>query len=125
MPKGNGTGPMGMGPMTGRAAGFCAGYEMPGYVNPHPGCGGGMGRGRNSGGCGGRRGHSAGIRAGRRNMFYATGLPGWARVDMPDTATRVPEQELALLKQQAEHFDKALTGIRQRIQAIETLPAEK
>jgi len=34
MPRGDGTGPAGMGPMTGRAAGYCAGYGMPGYVNP-------------------------------------------------------------------------------------------
>jgi len=34
MPRGDGTGPLGMGPMTGRAAGYCAGYGMPGYMNP-------------------------------------------------------------------------------------------
>lgn len=34
MPRGNGTGPAGMGPMTGRAAGYCAGYSMPGFMNP-------------------------------------------------------------------------------------------
>lgn len=34
MPFGNGTGPAGMGPMTGRATGFCAGYPVPGYMNP-------------------------------------------------------------------------------------------
>jgi len=34
MPRGDGTGPMGMGPMTGRAAGYCAGYGVPGYMNP-------------------------------------------------------------------------------------------
>jgi len=34
MPFGNGTGPAGMRPMTGRAAGFCAGYSAPGYMNP-------------------------------------------------------------------------------------------
>jgi len=34
MPFGNGTGPAGLGPMTGRAAGFCAGYPVPGYANP-------------------------------------------------------------------------------------------
>jgi len=34
MPRGNRTGPMEMGPMTGRAAGYCAGYGMPGYMNP-------------------------------------------------------------------------------------------
>ncbi|HUW32166.1 MAG TPA: DUF5320 domain-containing protein [Planctomycetota bacterium] len=37
MPAGDGTGPLGFGPMTGRAAGFCAGYPMPGYMNPVPG----------------------------------------------------------------------------------------
>jgi len=34
MPFGDGTGPAGMGQMTGRAAGFCAGYPVPGYMNP-------------------------------------------------------------------------------------------
>ena len=34
MPRGNGTGPVGLGPMTGRAAGFCAGYSVPGYMYP-------------------------------------------------------------------------------------------
>jgi hypothetical protein len=65
MPGGDGTGPGGMGPMTGRAAGFCAGYPVPGYMNPVGGRGyWGWGRG---GGWG------------RRNWYYATGLPGWQR----------------------------------------------
>ena len=34
MPFGNGTGPAGLGPMTGRAAGFCTGFTVPGYMNP-------------------------------------------------------------------------------------------
>ena len=33
MPGGDRTGPAGMGPMTGRAAGFCAGYPVLGYMN--------------------------------------------------------------------------------------------
>jgi len=36
MPLGDRTGPAGAGPMTGRAAGFCAGYPVPGYMNPIP-----------------------------------------------------------------------------------------
>jgi len=44
MPRGDGTGPMGNGPMTGRGAGYCAGYATPGYTNG--GFGFGMGRGR-------------------------------------------------------------------------------
>ena len=53
MPAGNGTGPAGMGPMTGRGAGFCAGYNSPGYMNSYGGRyfnrGYGLGRGRGFG----------------------------------------------------------------------------
>ena len=45
MPFGDGTGPAGMGPMTGRAAGFCAGFPMPGYMNPAVGRAGFYGAG--------------------------------------------------------------------------------
>lgn len=56
MPGGDKTGPLGMGPMTGRAAGFCAEFGMPGYMNPVPGRGFGMGLGRGRGfGGGGHR----------------------------------------------------------------------
>ena len=34
MPRGDGTGPVGMGRMTGRGAGFCAGFAAPGCANP-------------------------------------------------------------------------------------------
>jgi len=37
MPFGDGTGPMGLGPMTGRGAGFCAGFGAPSFTNPMPG----------------------------------------------------------------------------------------
>jgi hypothetical protein len=33
MPGGDGTGPAGLGQMTGRAAGYCAGFSLPGYAN--------------------------------------------------------------------------------------------
>ena len=39
MPFGDGTGPRGMGPMTGRGAGYCAGFGRPGFTNPMPGRG--------------------------------------------------------------------------------------
>ena len=49
MPGGNGTGPLGLGPKTGRGAGFCAGHPNPGHINPQPGRGSirgfGFGRG--------------------------------------------------------------------------------
>ncbi len=49
MPSGDGTGPNGFGPRTGRALGYCAGYNVPGYLRG-PGRGGfnrGLGFGRN------------------------------------------------------------------------------
>ena len=51
MPKGDKTGPLGLGPMTGRAAGYCAGTPVPGFMNPIRGYGRGWGRGRGRG-CG-------------------------------------------------------------------------
>jgi len=35
MPWGDGTGPLGYGPMTGRGAGYCSGFPGPGYANPY------------------------------------------------------------------------------------------
>ena len=47
MPVGDRTGPLGLGPRTGRAMGYCAGFGMHGSANPIPGRGGfGFGRGR-------------------------------------------------------------------------------
>ena len=68
MPGGDRTGPLGAGAMTGRGVGFCSGNNQPGFVSAGFGGGRGFGRGFNRGG--GR---------GRRNRFYATGVPGWAR----------------------------------------------
>ena len=50
MPRGDGTGPMGMGSMTGRGAGYCAGFSAPGFMNPIGGrLGLGLGLGRGGG----------------------------------------------------------------------------
>lgn len=114
MPGGDRTGPMGMGPMTGRGAGDCARSNAPGFVNNLLG-GGFFGRGRGGGrGC--------------RNMFYATGLPRWARmgVGMAGAAmaagalhNMTREQELDVLKQQADQATRLLESIRQRISEME------
>ncbi len=42
MPRGDGTGPNGQGPMTGRALGYCAGFNVPGFMNPGVDFGRGM-----------------------------------------------------------------------------------
>ena len=121
MPGGDRTGPAGMGPMTGRGAGYCAGYPTPGYANPIPGRGfggfGGGGWGRGRGGGGGW---------GRRNMFYATGLPRWQRFGpaVPFYGNAYPpapstDDELQALKSQAEYFSNALDEIKKRISELE------
>ncbi len=126
MPAGDGTGPMGMGPMTGRGAGFCAGYGVPGRMNSVPGRGFGMGFGRGFRARGGGRGC--------RNMFYATGLAGWQRAAAgwpmasgapPYAAAPTREQQLGALKGQEEYFEGALGNLRKRIEELEAEQAEK
>ena len=122
MPRGDGTGPLGMGPMTGRAAGYCAEYAVPGYANALPGRGMGMGFGRGRGFAG--RGFGGGGR-GRRNRFYATGMPGWMRFGafggygMPYQAPD-PEMEKQALRNQAEALQEDLELIRKRLSDLET-----
>jgi hypothetical protein len=121
MPGGDKTGPLGLGPMSGRAAGYCAGYEVPGFANPVLGRGFG-GRQR----CG-RGGH------GRRNRFYAGGMTGWQRSALgqpsfipnaaaqsaPFTPASTQGQQIKALKNQAAYFEDALAGIRKHIEELE------
>jgi len=115
---------MGMGPMTGRGLGYCAGYGAPGYASPLPGRGFGMGWGRGRGGrwAGGWGGWGGGYRW--RHLYYATGLPGWARYGYAPVwgapavgygAQPTPEQEVEFLKTQAEWLKQQLDAISQRI----------
>ena len=114
MPGGDRTGPVGAGPMTGRAAGYCAGYGVPGFMNAIPGRGFGMGFGRGRGFGGGGRGW--------RHWFYATGLPGWmpfggyaAPHQKPD-----PEVEKQALKNEADALQSQLDLIKQRLSEIDS-----
>ncbi len=120
MPGGDGTGPAGMGPMTGRAAGYCAGYSVPGYMNPYGGRYAGIGRAF-GGGSGRGRGY--------RNRFYATGIPGWGRYNMgypapggtagyPFAVDIEPEQEKEMLKSQSEALQKELDEIKARMNEL-------
>ncbi len=113
--------------MTGRGAGYCAGYDMPGYANPVPSRGFGMGWGRGRGwGSGWGRGR------GWRHQYYATGMPGWARFGYapawgtppaaaygPYGAPPTPEQETGFLKTQAEWLKEQLDAISKRIAGLE------
>ena len=111
--------------MTGRAAGYCAGYGAPGFANPGPGRAWGRPYGW------GMRGGWGGGGRGWRNQFYATGQPGWMRAGwapawgMPpmDAApwgapTVTEEQEMEALKQQAEYLKTTLDNISQRLEEL-------
>lgn len=87
-----------MGPMSGKAAGYCVEQQSSGYASP--GCNSGMGRGFGRG-------------RGRRFRGGITGISAAA-----PAATR--EQELEQLKRQAEYFKTAGEEISARIKEIET-----
>ena len=116
MPFGDRTGPQGLGPMTGRAAGYCAGYPVPGYMNPAPGRGG-WGRG---GGWSAGRGRGRGRGFGWRATAWGA-PPYWGTPYAPGYG---PQEEAAALKDQARYFEEALQDIKQRIEEIES-SAEK
>ena len=116
MPRGNRTGPVGMGPITGRAAGYCAGYPTPGFMNSRNQAFGGRG-------------------AGYRHMYYATGLPGWTRYGWtPPHAGAVygqpapaqapfsptgPEEEVEYLQHHAENLKQQLEDIEDRLKELD------
>jgi len=116
MPGGDGTGPGGLGPMTGRAAGFCAAYSVPGYANPVGGRGY-FGRGRGRGFGRGRAGYGMPAFGGAAGPYAYGGAPF--------TPTVAPQQEMDSLKGQAEYFEDALDGIKKRIEDLESQKSSK
>lgn len=112
MPAGDRTGPMGMGSMTGRGAGYCGGFAAPGFANAGPGRGPGFGFGRGRGF--GRRFSGGGF--GWRNRFSATGVP--ARAQGAPYAAGDPEAEKQGLKQQADALQSELEMIRKRLDEL-------
>ena len=102
--RGDRTGPRGMGPMTGRGAGYCAGYSVPGFANPIPGRGFGMGFGR--GGRGRGRGFGRGWADPNTGGYY--GMP----YAYPYAPAMTSEQEADMLKAQAEDLKSGLEDSR-------------
>jgi hypothetical protein len=114
MPRGDRTGPWGLGPMTGRAAGYCAGYPVPGFMNPVPGFGRGFGWGRGWG-----RGRGRGFR-----RWYWTYPPQYPYAYPPRTypATPLPqssEDELATLEGYKKEIEEGKASIEQEISDLE------
>ena len=109
--------------MTGRAAGYCAGYSTPGFTNPIGGRGAGLGRGF---GFGRGLGLGLGFRGGRgRGAWGAPYAPPTAVAPAAPYAPPVygaaptRQQEVEALNQQAQAFEEALGDIRKRIEELE------
>ena len=114
MPGGDRTGPMGMGPMTGRGAGYCGGAGTPGSTSRT--CGAFLGQGRGRGG------------RGWRNMFYATGLPGWMRsgpAGVAPATTEASRAEKQSLQDQVETLQSQLDEVRRQMAQSEAAKTEK
>ncbi|GLI49959.1 MULTISPECIES: DUF5320 domain-containing protein [Tepidanaerobacter] len=102
MPRGDGTGPIGYGSMTGRRAGFCAGFCKPGYY--------GLGRGH-------------------RRQFYATGLPFWARGDYSYSGMDYYKEpsskfEIDILTQRAKFLKEELELAEKRLKDLKETEKE-
>jgi len=116
--------------MTGRAAGYCAGYGVPGYMNAAGGRGFGFGRGFGRGGGWGGGGR------GWRNWFYATGLTGWQRAaglgwpaapaaPPPVSPAITPQQEVEMLRAHLQQTEEALGQLKRRLEELESGRVEK
>ncbi|MBN2272929.1 MAG: DUF5320 domain-containing protein [Bacteroidales bacterium] len=109
MPQGDRSGPMGQGPRTGRAKGFCSGYDTPGYAR---GFGGGMGRGFGyDRGMGRGRGYGRGWNIGQAFSGFFHGFP-W-------TQSMSKNDEIAMLKSQAEELKLSQKNIEKRLSELE------
>ena len=116
MPRGDRSGPVGMGPKTGRGAGFCAGDDSPGYENPTPQYG--MGRGR---GGGGRRRRQRGRGFGPQ---FAGDPANWAQPGSEQQAAPLPQKddrddERQNLQDQAQSLQALLGAINERLERLE------
>jgi hypothetical protein len=94
--------------MSGRGAGFCAGYDMPGYANP-----GVFRRGMRMRAWGGR---------GWGNRFYAGGRHGWmgnAAYAVPYPVEMTPEEKQDMLKTRESWLQEQLNEVRQDMSEFE------
>lgn len=121
MPGGDRTGPVGMGPRTGRGMGLCGGYGTPGYANAGRGRGF-FGRGRGGGGGGGGGGR------GWRHWFRATGLPGWMRFGESSAGvvdTLPADAQRSLLQNQADLLQRELDAIQRELDVLSARDKDK
>ena len=115
MPRGDRMGPDGMGPMTGRAAGICAGNGVPGCMNPQGGRGLGNGRGNGFG-----YGYGAGPGRGMGRGMGRAYAPGWQHsYAYAPPAPVTPEDEKKSLEREAAYIEEELKAIRKRLDNLD------
>ncbi len=103
MPRGDRTGPEGMGPMTGRQLGYCAGNSRPGFMEPGRFGGRGFGRGFRHG-YGRGRGMGYGYQHGYRPVYPE---------DNPDISEKtLIENEIRILKDQMSYLEEQLAKLK-------------
>ena len=107
MPGGDRTGPYGEGPMTGRRAGYCAGYGVPGYMNDVPVRGRGFGYGRGYG-----RGWGRGYGYGYGYRWGAGYGGGW----YPGPVS--PEYERTFLENELKYIEQRQKDLRKRLDEL-------
>ncbi len=108
MPHGDRTGPMGIGPQSGRRFGFCSGSGRPGFLVDSYGAGPGYA------GTQGFRGTGyPGAWQGRGHRFFARGAFAAAPYGVP-----TKEEELAGLKDEASWLSGRLDAINRRIEEL-------
>ncbi len=113
MPRGDRTGPIGSGPMTGRALGYCAEFTDPGFMSP--GAGYGFGRGGGFGRYFGR-GFGPGRGRGWRHPGFGRfwGYPYPQETPHSTYQPLTEEQEMDVLEEQAKILEDELNQLKRR-----------
>lgn len=121
MPRGDNTGPEGLGPMSGRRMGYCAGYDQPGFVTA-PGFGGrgfGGGRGGRGFGRGMARGFGPGWGRGMGFRGYAPRYYGGEEPMAPENRREMLDEEIASIDQQMKQLEKEREYLQREKKATE------
>ena len=121
MPGGDRTGPEGRGPMTGRALGYCAGYNSPGFTRGIP-RGRGFGFGRGFG-----RGWGRGFGRGRGFWWRGGMYPFYEPVPYYQGVYPEPskEEEASYLKNMVKELEEELKAVRDRLEELSEQSKEK
>ena len=109
MPRGDRTGPGGLGPRTGRGLGYCSGYSYPGYMNPY-----GYGRGRG-------RGFGRGFGRGWGDYPYVPSYPYPPYFPEPLTS----KEEKEMLNEDLKALKEEMKAIEEKIKELQAKKTKK